>query len=93
MHFTRLRSIFIIKFLIFVLLFVKAAKVIALSVTFLPLMGCAVATGLVFSALIKGISYSPEQEDVLFNYSILGFAFIESFAFMLFAVAGIVLFF
>jgi F0F1-type ATP synthase membrane subunit c/vacuolar-type H+-ATPase subunit K len=91
MHFTRLRFIFIIKFLIFVLLFVKAAKVIALSVTFLPLMGCAVATGLVFSALIKGISYSPEQEDVLFNYTTLGFAFIESFAFMLFLVAAIIL--
>jgi F0F1-type ATP synthase membrane subunit c/vacuolar-type H+-ATPase subunit K len=75
---------------LFTVLFVKAAKALALSVTFLPLMGCAVATGLVFSALIKGISYAPEQEDVLFNYSILGFAFIESFAFMLFAVAGIV---
>lgn len=79
----------VLKHLIAVL-FVKAAKALALSVTFLPLMGCAVATGLVFSALIKGISYAPEQEDVLFNYSILGFAFIESFAFMLFAVAGIV---
>jgi len=73
------------------LLFVKAAKVLALSITFLPLLGCAVATGIVFAALIKGVSYSPYQEDVLFNYTTLGFAFIESFAFMLFIVAAIII--
>jgi F0F1-type ATP synthase membrane subunit c/vacuolar-type H+-ATPase subunit K len=70
------------------LLFVK---VLALSITFLPLLGCAVATGIVFAALIKGVSYSPDQEDVLFNYTTLGFAFIESFAFMLFIVAAIII--
>ncbi len=73
------------------MLFVKAAKVLALSITFLPLLGCAVATGIVFAALIKGVSYSPDQEDVLFNYTTLGFAFIESFAFMLFIVAAIII--
>lgn len=64
----------------------------ALSVTFIPLLGCAVGTGIVYSALIKGISYSPDHEEVLFNYATLGFAFIESFAFLLFFVAGIVVF-
>jgi len=64
---------------------------LALSITFLPLLGCAVATGIVFAALIKGVSYSPDQEDVLFNYTTLGFAFIESFAFMLFIVAAIII--
>lgn len=73
------------------MLFVKAAKVLALSITFLPLAGCAMATGFIFSALVKGVAYAPEQEDVLFNYTTLGFAFIESFAFMLFLVAGIIL--
>ena len=32
---------------------VKAAKVIALSLTFLPLTGCAIATGLIFASLLK----------------------------------------
>lgn len=73
------------------MLFVKAAKVIALSITFLPLMGCAVATGMVFSSLIRGISYSPDSEEVLFNYTTMGFAFVESFAFMLFMVAAAVI--
>lgn len=72
------------------MLFIKAAKVVAFSITFLPLLGCAVATGLVFSALVKGVSYAPEQEEMLFNYSMLGFAFIETFAFMLFGVTGLI---
>jgi len=72
------------------LLFIKAAKVIAFGITFLPITGCAIATGLIFSALVKGISYSPEQEEVLFNYSTLGFAFVETFAFMLIAVMGLI---
>lgn len=65
------------------MLFIKASKVLALSFVFAPLTGCAIATGLVFASLIKGISYSPDLEEVLFNYTALGFAFIESFAFIL----------
>ena len=66
------------------MLFIKASKVLALSFVFMPLTGCAIATGLVFASLIKGISYSPDLEELLFNYTALGFAFIESFAFILF---------
>lgn len=72
------------------MLFVKAAKVIALSVTFLPLTGCAIGTGLIFASLLKSISYAPDLDDVLFNYAALGFAFVESFAFLLFFMVGIV---
>jgi F0F1-type ATP synthase membrane subunit c/vacuolar-type H+-ATPase subunit K len=74
------------------LLFIKASKVLSLSFVFMPLMGCAVATGLIFASLIKGISYAPDLEEILFNYTALGFAFVESFAFLLFFVAGIVIF-
>jgi len=74
------------------LLFVKAAKVIGLATTFTPLLGCAIGTGLIYAALIKGISYAPDQEETLFNYASIGFAFIETFAFMLFAVAAGVVF-
>jgi F0F1-type ATP synthase membrane subunit c/vacuolar-type H+-ATPase subunit K len=61
-----------------------------LGFVFLPLTGCAIATGIVFSSLIRGVSYSPDLEEVLFNYTALGFAFIESFSFLLFFVAIIV---
>ena len=66
------------------MLFVKAAKVIALSITFLPLTGCAIGTGLIFASLLKSVSYAPDYEEVLFNYAALGFAFVESFAFFCF---------
>lgn len=77
---------------IVVLLFIKASKVLSLSYVFMPLTGCAIATGLIFASLIKGISYAPDLEEVLFNYTTLGFAFVESFAFLLFFVAIIVIF-
>ena len=75
------------------MLFVKAAKVIAVSISFLPLAGCAIGTGMVFGSLIRGISYSPEQEETMFNYAVLGFAFIETFAFMLFGAAALAVLF
>jgi len=72
------------------MLFIKAAKVLSLGVLFLPLTGCALATGIIFAALIRGIAYAPDLEDTLFNYTTLGFAFVESFAFLLFIVAVII---
>jgi len=72
------------------LLFVKASKAIALSVAFMPIMGCAMATGTLFAALLRALSYAPEIEDSLFSYATLGFAFIETFAFTLFFVALII---
>ena len=72
------------------MLFVKAAKVIAISITFLPLAGCAIGTGLIFASLLKSVSYAPDYEDTLFTYAALGFAFVESFSFLLFFVAGFI---
>ena len=69
------------------MLFVKSAKVLALAIVFLPLTGCALATGLIFASLVRGLSYSPEMEETMFNYTALGFAFVESFSFLLFFVA------
>lgn len=66
------------------MLFAKAAKVIAISITFLPLAGCAIGTGLIFASLLKSVSYAPDYEDTLFTYAALGFAFVESFAFFCF---------
>ena len=64
------------------LLFVKAAKLISISIVLLPIAGCALGTGALFAALIRGVAYAPEQENILFNFATMGFAFIETFAFM-----------
>jgi F0F1-type ATP synthase membrane subunit c/vacuolar-type H+-ATPase subunit K len=75
------------------MLFVKAAKVVAIGIVFFPITGCAIATGIIFASLLKSVSYAPDYEEVLFNYAILGFAFIETFVFMTFAGVGVVLVF
>ncbi len=56
----------------------------------MPLMGCAVGTGILFAAYLRALAYSPDLEDTLFSYTTLGFAFIESFAFLLFGVAALI---
>ena len=73
------------------LLFIKAAKVLAFAFAFLPIAGCAIGTGLIYSALIKGCAYAPEMEETMFNYATLGFAFVETFAFMLLGAAAAVM--
>lgn len=75
------------------MLFVKSAKILSLGLVFLPFTGCAIATGLVYASLIKAMSYAPDMEDILFGYSTLAFAFIETFALLLFLVAGVIVFF
>ena len=65
------------------MLFVKAAKVLAFATLFTPITGCAIATGLIYSALIRSYAYAPELEDILFNYASLAFAFVETFMFVL----------
>jgi len=57
---------------------------------FMPLLGCALATGIIFAALIQALAYSPEIEEVLFNYASLGFALVETFTFMLFFIAAFI---
>jgi len=75
------------------MLLVKAFKSVALAILFFPLTGVSIATGIIFSSLIKSVSYAPELEEVLFNYASLGFAFVETTLFTLVMVAvGIILF-
>lgn len=72
------------------MLFVKAFKVLSLSIVMLPIAGCAIGTGIIFASLIRGLAYAPDMEEILFNYTTLGFAFVESFAFLLFGVAAVI---
>jgi F0F1-type ATP synthase membrane subunit c/vacuolar-type H+-ATPase subunit K len=72
------------------MLFVKSSKMLALAIVFLPITGCAIATGLIFASLIYSISLAPFEEELLFNYATLGFAFVESFSFILLFVAAFI---
>jgi F0F1-type ATP synthase membrane subunit c/vacuolar-type H+-ATPase subunit K len=70
------------------MLIVKAFKSIGLGLVLIPLTGCAIGLGTLFAALIRGVSYTPDMEDSLFGYTILGLAFIEFFALVAVALAA-----
>lgn len=42
------------------IVFVKACKVIALSIAMLPIAGCAVGVGLIFAGLVRAEAVCPE---------------------------------
>lgn len=66
------------------MLFIKAAKVLSMSMILFPITGACIGVGQIFGSLIRGCAYAPRQEETMFNYAILGFAMIETFVFMLF---------
>ena len=75
------------------MMFVKSAKLLGLALVFFPIKGCAIGTGILFASLCKAVAYNPEADRDIFIYAILGFALIETFAFILIGVAGLILVF
>jgi len=72
------------------LIFIKAIKCLSLAIGTTALGGCAIGVGLIFHALISAVSFSPEVEDILFGYSMIGFALVETFAVLALAVLGLI---
>nr|QCL17429.1 ATP synthase F0 subunit 6 [Graphis scripta] len=57
---------------------VQAAKIIGTGLATTGLIGAGVGIGVVFGALIIGVSRNPSLRGQLFAYAILGFAFAEA---------------
>jgi F-type H+-transporting ATPase subunit c len=55
-----------------------AAKLIGAGLATIALGGAAIGVGLIFAALIGGISRNPSLRQELFNTAILGFALAEA---------------
>ena len=55
-----------------------AAKYIGSGVAALGLIGTGIGVGIVFAALIQGVSRNPSLRGQLFTYAILGFALSEA---------------
>lgn len=51
---------------------------------------CAIGVGLVFNSLLRALAYSPEHEEGLFGYTLIGFALIETFGVLTLGVMGLV---
>ena len=57
-------------------------KILAISICLLPLIGCAIGIGAVFSSLIYGVSRNPASYDTTFSLALMGFALIELLVFI-----------
>lgn len=56
----------------------QSAKIIGTGIATSGLIGAGVGIGVVFGALIVGVSRNPALKGTLFSYAILGFAFSEA---------------
>jgi F-type H+-transporting ATPase subunit c len=61
-----------------VIMMIQAAKIIGTGLATTGLIGAGVGIGVVFGALIIGVSRNPSLRGQLFSYAILGFAFAEA---------------
>lgn len=59
---------------------VEVSKNLGMGSAAIGLTGAGVGIGLVFASLIQGVSRNPALRGQLFQYAILGFAFVEAIA-------------
>ena len=58
----------------------SVSKILSAGLSVISIIGSGIGIGIVFGALILGISRNPELETILFNYALLGFALTEAIA-------------
>ena len=64
------------------MVFLMGMKTLGAAFCIMPLAGCAIGMGLVFSGLLYGICRNPDAYDMAFGAALLGLAMIEVFAFL-----------
>ncbi len=72
--------------------FLLGMKVLGAAICVVPLGGCALGIGLVFSGLLYGICRNPDAYDSAFGAALLGLAMVDVFA-VLCVIAAIAVFF
>jgi F0F1-type ATP synthase membrane subunit c/vacuolar-type H+-ATPase subunit K len=73
------------------MLLVLAVKVLVLGGCMLPIAFGVLGTGILFAGYNLAVSRNPEEQENLFNATIMGFAFMETFIFLSF-VAGFIIY-
>jgi F0F1-type ATP synthase membrane subunit c/vacuolar-type H+-ATPase subunit K len=71
-------------------LLVKAVKTLVLGGCMLPIAFGALGTGILFLGYNIAVSRNPEESENLFNATLMGFAFIETFVFLSFFLGAVV---
>ena len=71
---------------------VTAAKLVGAGVATVGLAGSGIGIGVVFAALVLGISRNPSLEAKMFRFAIMGFALTEAMALFVLMMAFLILF-
>jgi F-type H+-transporting ATPase subunit c len=71
---------------------IELGKLIGAGTATVGVVGTGVGAGIIFGALIIGLSRNPEIEKDLFKYTILGFALTESVALLALMMSFLILF-
>ena len=74
------------------MILLQSAKYVGAGLATIGLAGAGVGIGVVFGALIIGISRNPSLKDELFRMAILGFALTEAIALFALMIAFLLLF-
>ena len=53
------------------MLLIKATKVIVLSLLFLPITACSIATGIIFALTLRSVSYVPDHREIITHILVL----------------------
>ena len=72
------------------MVFLVGMKILATAICLIPLAGCALGIGMIFSGLLYGLTRNPSAYDVVFGLSLLGMSLIEMFGFICIIAAAFV---
>ena len=70
----------------------EGLRLVGAGVATIALVGSGAGAGIVFAALIIGLSRNPSEHDVLFKYAILGFALTDAVGLLGLMIAVLILF-
>jgi len=72
------------------MLIVLAAKIMVLGGCMLPIACGVLGTGILFAGYNLAVARNPEEQEGLFNSTLMGFALMETFVFLSFVVGYVV---
>jgi F0F1-type ATP synthase membrane subunit c/vacuolar-type H+-ATPase subunit K len=73
-------------------LLLTAVKYIVVGFSMLPISFAALGTGILFGTYNLAVAQNPEETENIFNTTLMGFALVETFVFLSFAVAALIFF-
>ncbi len=77
---------------VFYITIVTAAKAIGAGLATIGLVGAGAGIGVLFAGLVHGLARAPYQADVMFRYTILGFAMTEAMGLLAIMMAFLILY-